>query len=154
LTFSGIHEEEVDPISAAEKKDRRQRKILHTFAALTYGSWLLSGYNLWSGYGCDPETFSFGPYALGVTTAYGHLLWQIQTAQLTPPAVSSLSVSGNDDGNYHDKSTTDSKSTMPSPSTKDIDPHNLGDRFRSNATVGAIVFGSIIAGKVIPFVGI
>jgi hypothetical protein len=28
------------------------------------------------------------------------------------------------------------------------DPHNLAERFRSNAKVGGIVFGSILAGKV------
>ncbi len=115
----------------------RHKRILHAFAAAAYGGWLLSGYNL--SLLLEPSTataaaaativevlggpttatgaatvshFSFGAYAAGVTAAYGHLVWQIETADLD-------------------------------------DPHNLAERFRSNATVGAIVFGSVLAGGVL-----
>ena len=164
LTFSGRRdndekeEDDKDPIYAAERKDSRQKTILHGFAAITYGSWLLSGYNLWSDYG-GPETFCLLPYTLGATAAYGHLLWQIQTAQLTAPTPAPRTQSrsredlkrhGNDNGpDPCSKSTTTTRTA-----TEIFDPHNLGDRFRSNATVGAIVFGSIVAGKALPLVGI
>ena len=82
----------------------RHKQILHAFAVLTYGQWLLAGYNI--------HDISLLPYAAGVTAAYGHLVWQIQTAQLD-------------------------------------NPHNLAERFRSNATVGAVVFGSIVTGKLL-----
>jgi 4-hydroxybenzoate polyprenyltransferase len=49
-------------------------------------------------------------YNVGVMSAYGHLLWQIHTADLN-------------------------------------DPHNLAERFRSNHLVGALLFGSMVAGK-------
>jgi 4-hydroxybenzoate polyprenyltransferase len=78
------------------------KPILHGFAALSYASWLAAGYQ---------SDIINAFYALGITGAYGHLLWQIQTANLE-------------------------------------DPHNLAKRFRSNHTVGAIVFGSIVAGNV------
>jgi 4-hydroxybenzoate polyprenyltransferase len=65
LTFGGDNE-------------RQQKQILHAFALLTYTSWLLSGYNL---YPMD-ELLPFLTYAGGVTGAYGHLLWQINTADL------------------------------------------------------------------------
>ena len=56
-------------------------------------------------------------YSVGVTGAFSHLVWQIQTADLH-------------------------------------DPHNLAERFRSNAKVGGIVFASILAGKLaVPLVG-
>lgn len=80
----------------------RHKQILHGLAVLTYSQWLLAGYY---------SDISLLPYAAGMTTAYGHLVWQIQTAELD-------------------------------------NPHNLAERFRSNATVGAIVFSSIVAGKI------
>jgi 4-hydroxybenzoate polyprenyltransferase len=82
----------------------QHKKILHGLAALTYLQWLAVGCN------CPHDMLSLAPYGLGVSVAYGHLLWQIQTAQLD-------------------------------------DPQNLAQRFRSNTHVGAIVFASIIAGK-------
>ena len=78
------------------------KPILHGFAALTYTSWLAAGYQ---------SDIMNEFYTLGITGAYGHLLWQIQTANLE-------------------------------------DSHNLAKRFRSNHAVGAIVFGSIVAGNV------
>jgi 4-hydroxybenzoate polyprenyltransferase len=81
--------------------DQKTKPILHGFAIATYASWLAAGY-----YG-DVASL---PFYAGITGAYGHLLWQIETADLE-------------------------------------DPQNLGDRFRSNHTVGAIVFGSIVAGN-------
>jgi 4-hydroxybenzoate polyprenyltransferase len=84
--------------------EARHKQILHAFALATYGQWLLVGYAV--------GDVSLLPYAMGVSTAYGHLVWQIQTAQLD-------------------------------------NPYNLAERFRSNATVGAIVFGSIVAGKLL-----
>jgi 4-hydroxybenzoate polyprenyltransferase len=91
--------------------EQQQKRILHGLAALTYLQWLLVGYN------CsiidDPaNALSLLPYALGVSSAYGHLVWQIQTAELD-------------------------------------NPQNVSERFRSNTTVGAIVFGSIVAGKLL-----
>ena len=94
--------------------EKQQKRILHGLAALTYVQWLLLGYNCSM---LDDSTttsaFAFLPYyALGVSTAYGHLVWQIQTAELN-------------------------------------NPQNVAERFRSNTTVGAIVFGSIVAGKLL-----
>jgi len=84
----------------------RHKRVLYGFAAVTYASWMLAGYNNFVGSTGIP----FGAYGLGITGAYTHLLWQIQTADLS-------------------------------------NPHNLAERFRSNAKVGGIVFGSILAGK-------
>ena len=78
------------------------KPILHGFALVTYLSWLAAAYNA--------DALSSTVSLAGLTGAYGHLLWQIQTAQLDNPS-------------------------------------NLADRFRSNHTVGAIVFGSIAAGN-------
>jgi 4-hydroxybenzoate polyprenyltransferase len=86
------------------KDVEKHKQMLHLFAAMTYGQWLLAGYNTMD--------MAMLPYAAGVTTAYGHLVWQIRTADLD-------------------------------------NPHNLAERFRSNAAVGAIVFASIVAGKVL-----
>jgi 4-hydroxybenzoate polyprenyltransferase len=82
--------------------DKRQKQVLHTLAALTWLQWLAVGYAT-SGF------LSFPIYQVGVTAAYAHLIWQIQTADFD-------------------------------------NPHNLAARFRSNSTVGALVFGSIAAG--------
>lgn len=82
----------------------RHKQILHAFAAMTYVQWLLAGYNM--------EDISMLPYGVGMTAAYSHLIWQIQTAELD-------------------------------------NPHNLAERFRSNATVGGVVFASIVAGKLL-----
>jgi 4-hydroxybenzoate polyprenyltransferase len=79
------------------------KAILHGFALAAYAGLLASGYHA--------EVGSI-PFYTGITASYGHLVWQIQTADLE-------------------------------------DPQNLGDRFRSNHTVGAIVFGSIVAGNLV-----
>ncbi|KAL3903633.1 MAG: hypothetical protein SGILL_010373, partial [Bacillariaceae sp.] len=69
--------------------DARQKQILHAFAAMAYGGWLLSGYNLY-----DPlllaqasagSPMAFGMYATGVSAAYAHLRWQIRTADFNDP---------------------------------------------------------------------
>lgn len=78
----------------------RHKQILHGFAALTWMQLLLAGH------GTDMSL----AYSLGVTAAYSHLIWQIQTADLD-------------------------------------NAHNLAQRFRSNTTVGGIIFASIVAGK-------
>jgi 4-hydroxybenzoate polyprenyltransferase len=52
------------------------------------------------------------PYTVGISAAYGHLIWQIHTADLDNPS-------------------------------------NLAHRFRSNAQVGALIFASILAGKLL-----
>lgn len=59
--------------------DEQQKQILHAFAALAYASWLLSGYNLYS-LATDGSNMAMGAYSAGATAAYGHLIWQIQTA--------------------------------------------------------------------------
>jgi 4-hydroxybenzoate polyprenyltransferase len=97
------------------------KRILHKLAITTYACWLLAGYN---GVAATSATMttpmmmsdlllspSFGIYAMGVTGAYSHIVWQIHTADLN-------------------------------------DPHNLAERFRSNAKVGGIIFGSILASKI------
>lgn len=118
LYFSGVawtmvydtlyaHQDKVDDRKLGIKStaltfgDNNTKPVLHGFALATYAGWLAAGH--------------FGdvgslPFYAGITGAYGHLLWQIQTADLE-------------------------------------DPLNLGDRFRSNHTVGAIVFTSIVAGN-------
>jgi len=87
-------------LTFGESEDR-QRKILHGFAAMTWFSWLLAGYQ---------ADLALLPYFTGATAAYGHILWQIDTAEFN-------------------------------------DAHNLAERFRSNSTVGAIMFASLVAGK-------
>jgi 4-hydroxybenzoate polyprenyltransferase len=82
--------------------DERQKQVLHTLAAMTWLQWLAVGYTA-SGF------LSFPIYQVGVTVAYAHLIWQIQTADFD-------------------------------------NPHNVAARFRSNSTVGALVFGSIAGG--------
>jgi 4-hydroxybenzoate polyprenyltransferase len=73
------------------------KPILQGFAMATYAGWLLAA-----------------PFTMvgtaGLTGAYAHLVWQIQSADLD-------------------------------------DPLSVADRFRSNHTVGAIVFGSLVAGN-------
>ena len=81
--------------------EERQRRILHGLAAATYLQWLLVGYQ---------ADLALLPFGTGATAAYGHLVWQIQTAEFD-------------------------------------NPHNLAERFRSNSTVGAIIFASLVAGK-------
>jgi 4-hydroxybenzoate polyprenyltransferase len=76
-----------------------QKRILHGLAATTAGQWL------WVGYQADLASV----YTLGVAAAYGHLVWQIQTADF-------------------------------------CEPHNLATRFRSNNTVGGVLFGALAAG--------
>lgn len=73
------------------------KPILQGFAMATYAGWLLAA----------PLTI-LG--TAGLTGAYAHLVWQIQSADLD-------------------------------------DPKSVADRFRSNHTVGAIVFGSLVAGN-------
>jgi len=79
------------------------KPILQGFAAAAYTGWIIAGYHV--GYE-SPLCY------LGLTGAYSHLAWQIQSADLD-------------------------------------DPQSVGDRFRSNHTVGAIVFVSLVAGNVL-----
>jgi 4-hydroxybenzoate polyprenyltransferase len=52
-------------------KEERQRKILHGLAAASYCQWLFIGYQ---------ADLALLPYYMGVTAAYSHLVWQIQSA--------------------------------------------------------------------------
>eukprot|EP00977_Amphora_coffeiformis_P022810 scaffold11575_cov179-Amphora_coffeaeformis.AAC.3 len=79
-----------------------QRQILHGLAATTLLMWVMAGYQAEM-----PNPLLFGT---GIAAAYGHLLWQIQTADLT-------------------------------------NPHNLAERFRKNATTGALVYAALLAGN-------
>ena len=83
------------------ESEARQRNILHAFGVTTWLAWLMAGYQ------ADLALVSF---FAGATAAYGHLLWQINTADLN-------------------------------------NPHNLAERFRSNNTVGAILFAALVTGK-------
>jgi 4-hydroxybenzoate polyprenyltransferase len=59
--------------------DDHQRFILHGLAAITWLQWLLVGYNA-------SEHIAFIPYySIGVTVAYSHLMWQIQTMEFNNP---------------------------------------------------------------------
>jgi 4-hydroxybenzoate polyprenyltransferase len=78
-----------------------QKRILYSLATVSGLSWLYLGH---------VADLAAPIYPVGALAAYGHLLWQINTANLN-------------------------------------DPHNLAERFRSNQTVGAILFGSMVAGK-------
>ena len=49
-------------------------------------------------------------YYAGVAASYGHLFWQVHTADFQ-------------------------------------DPHSVMARFRSNSTLGALLFGSLVAGR-------
>ena len=95
-----------------------QKRILYGLAALTYGQWLTVGYQMTTMMtttindeaAAAATVFAVVPYCAGISAAYGHLLWQIQTTDFDNPT-------------------------------------NLATRFRSNSTVGALVFGSIVAGQ-------
>ncbi|KAI2508869.1 UbiA prenyltransferase family [Fragilaria crotonensis] len=102
------HQDKVDDAALGIKSTaltfaHQTKPILHGFALASYTSWLLAGH------AADVSSLAF--YS-GITGAYGHLVWQIQTADLD-------------------------------------NPQNLAERFRSNHTVGAIVFGSIVLGNLI-----
>ncbi|CAJ1947945.1 unnamed protein product [Cylindrotheca closterium] len=57
--------------------ETKHKQILHGFAALTFVQWLAAGYMM--------EDISMVPYSAGMSLAYSHLLWQIQTAELDNP---------------------------------------------------------------------
>jgi 4-hydroxybenzoate polyprenyltransferase len=57
--------------------EEQQKKILHAFAAMTLGQWLLTGYNM--------EDISMLPYGTGIALAYSHLFWQVKTAEFDNP---------------------------------------------------------------------
>ena len=84
-----------------------QKGILHGLAALTWMQWL------WVGQQAELATAVYG---LGATAAYGHLIWQIHTADFEVP-------------------------------------RNLAERFRSNSTVGAILFASLTMGAYFSQIG-
>ncbi|KAG7355245.1 UbiA prenyltransferase family-domain containing protein [Nitzschia inconspicua] len=68
--------------------DEQQKRILHGFAALAYTGWLLSGYNLYVSDLASWNTTNLaalGVYGVGVSSAYGHLIWQIHTADFNNP---------------------------------------------------------------------
>jgi len=100
--------------------EEQQKMVLHGLATLTYLQWLLVGWTASTTMVTGPDLqmieggLSFLPYMVGMTSAYGHLVWQIHTADLS--------------NNSAD---------------------NLGQRFRSNTQVGALVFASILAGKLL-----
>ena len=95
------------------RDELQHKRILHGLAALTYLQWLLIG--VLSSHDVATTTdlsMSLIPYTAGISAAYGHLIWQIHTADLDNPS-------------------------------------NLAHRFRSNAQVGALIFASILAGKLL-----
>lgn len=60
------------------KDDEQQRKVLHGLAALTWLQWMAMGYSA--------SDFLAAPYyQAGVTAAYAHLAWQVQTADFNEP---------------------------------------------------------------------
>jgi 4-hydroxybenzoate polyprenyltransferase len=87
--------------STALSFGENQKRTLYGLAAITALQWSVVGYQ---------ADLAVIPYGLGVTVAAGHLLWQVNTANLD-------------------------------------DPINLATRFRSNATVGGIMFAALVAGK-------
>ena len=60
------------------KDDYQQKKVLHGLAALTWLQWMAVGYTA-------SDFLAFPYYQVGVTTAYAHLVWQIQTADFNDP---------------------------------------------------------------------
>jgi 4-hydroxybenzoate polyprenyltransferase len=118
ITFGKFGSSSSNGENGDDDDESRHKRVLYGLAATTYACWLLAGYNDFVGTIAPTTTMTgqllpfggVGAYALGVTGAYAHLVWQIRTADLN-------------------------------------DPHNLAERFRSNAKVGGIVFGSILAGK-------
>jgi 4-hydroxybenzoate polyprenyltransferase len=82
------------------KSESTQKALLYSLATATWLQWL------WVGHQAD---LAFFVYSLGATSSFGHLLWQIRTADFD-------------------------------------DPHNLAARFRSNSTVGLLMFTSLTAG--------
>lgn len=65
--------------------DAKQKQILHAFAAMAYCGWLLSGYNLYDPLQDIGAGMAFEKYAICVSAAYAHLIWQIQTADFDDP---------------------------------------------------------------------
>lgn len=56
--------------------DEQQRKILYGFATASWLQWLMVGYL---------ADLALMPYCVGATAAYGHLIWQVRTAQFDKP---------------------------------------------------------------------
>ena len=95
------------------RDELQHKRILHGLAALTYLQWLLIGVLCSHDVATTTDlSMSLIPYTAGISAAYGHLIWQIHTADLDNPS-------------------------------------NLAHRFRSNAHVGALIFASILAGKLL-----
>ena len=60
------------------KDDAAQKRLLHGLAALTWLQWMAVGYNA-------SDFLAFPYYQAGITSAYGHIAWQIQTANFSNP---------------------------------------------------------------------
>jgi len=58
------------------ESDDGQKRILYGLATATWLQWLLVGYQ---------SELALVPYGAGVSAAYGHLLWQIRTADFDDP---------------------------------------------------------------------
>jgi 4-hydroxybenzoate polyprenyltransferase len=69
--------------------ERRQKRILYALATVTWVQWILAGYNAGllipePSNSLLVETSSL-MFVSGVSSAYGHLLWQIRTADFDDP---------------------------------------------------------------------
>mmetsp|Transcript_101518 Transcript_101518/g.206096 ORF Transcript_101518/g.206096 Transcript_101518/m.206096 type:complete len:422 (+) Transcript_101518:156-1421(+) len=103
-----------------EDNDSNDKRVLYGLAATTYACWLVAGYH------------DFVPVAEVATTT-----------RTSPPSSALLPF-----GAYTTGVTGACAHLLWQIRTADLsDPHNLAERFRSNAKVGGIVFGSILAGK-------
>jgi 4-hydroxybenzoate polyprenyltransferase len=104
------HQDKVDDAKLGLKStaltfgEQGTKPILTALTAVTWGCWMLAGYNV--GFG---NAFDAPWYYGGVSAAAAHLLWQVHTADLN-------------------------------------NVENLAYRFRSNNTVGWIVFASCVGG--------
>lgn len=58
--------------------DEKQKNVLQGLAALTWLQWMAMGYNA-------SDFLAFPYYQMGVTAAYAHLVWQIQSANFNNP---------------------------------------------------------------------
>eukprot|EP00536_Pseudo-nitzschia_multiseries_P001282 jgi/Psemu1/234452/estExt_Genewise1.C_160076 len=119
ITFGRIGGGNESESSGGGDDSRRHKRVLHGLAVTTYACWLLAGYN----------------DLVATTVALAESTEQLDAA-LFPFGVYAAGITG---AYAH---------LVWQIRTADLsDPHNLAERFRSNAGVGGLVFGSILAGK-------
>mmetsp|Transcript_43180 Transcript_43180/g.43884 ORF Transcript_43180/g.43884 Transcript_43180/m.43884 type:complete len:231 (+) Transcript_43180:463-1155(+) len=115
--------------------DRKHKRILHKLAIATYACWLLAGYNGIIATSTAATTMMSSSSSLSLLSSSSSPLL---LSSLSPAlGIYAIGITGAYSHLYWQIHTADLNN-----------PHNLAERFRSNAKVGGIVFGSILASKI------